>query len=333
MKAHTFRVSDLVAYGILRVEDGNHGEYRPRPDEFIDKGVPFIRAADMSAGIVEFAKSGKINPEARARIRKGIGQPGDVLLSHKGTVGKVAVAPSDAPDFVCSPQTTFWRSLNHDRLDQRYLRCFMGSEPFQRQLHVLMGQTDMAPYVSLTDQRSLLVALPEIADQRAIAEVLGALDDKIAANTRIADRVAELARTKSPRPSSMASRGGSRTAPPDRQGWRTELPGRRHGGAQSEVRSRTTSVARASPSNRPAEGASGPGFGEERCARQLHRGWDPRSCGSMDSLLGGVRRLAHYDRSFQPDRNRLGMWGIRPVSPGGTDRGDGGRQYRTDGAS
>ncbi|CAL9669225.1 hypothetical protein SUDANB95_07363 [Actinosynnema sp. ALI-1.44] len=187
-------VRDLVAQRVLLVEDGNHGEYRPRPDEFVDIGVPFIRAADMSSGTINFDRAGKINKIARNRIRKGIGKPGDVILSHKGTVGRVAVAPMDSPDFVCSPQTTFWRSLNPAVLNQRYLRYAMCSPSFMRQLEVLKGQTDMAPYVSLTDQRSIELELPPIETQQAVAEALGALDDKIAVNDHLAVTALELAR-------------------------------------------------------------------------------------------------------------------------------------------
>lgn len=187
------RVGTLVREGVLRVEDGNHGEYRPRPGEFVVDGVPFIRAADMSSGVIDFEGAGRINGVARARIRKGIGAPGDVILSHKGTVGRIAVAPMTSPDFVCSPQTTFWRSLDPNVLDQRFLRYLMASESFRRQLDVLKGQTDMAPYVSLSDQRSIEIELPHIDEQRAIAGVLGALDDKIAANKRLVEAARKLA--------------------------------------------------------------------------------------------------------------------------------------------
>src|SRR5262245_49126422 len=99
----TATVAELQGEGILLVEDGNHGEYRPRPGEFVESGVAFIRAADMDAGRVLFESASKINELARERITKGIGAPGDILLSHKGTVGKVALVPEDAPQFVCSP--------------------------------------------------------------------------------------------------------------------------------------------------------------------------------------------------------------------------------------
>lgn len=185
-------VRDLVSRGVLRVEDGNHGNDRPRPDEFVQSGVAFIRAADMTSGVVDFKGAGKINAMARHRIRKGVGAPGDVILSHKGTVGRVAVAPLDSPDYVCSPQTTFWRSLDYDVLDQGYLKYVLHSSDFQRQLAMLGGQTDMAPYVSLTDQRSMEFELIPIGKQRAIAEVLGALDAKIAANQEASRQAIEL---------------------------------------------------------------------------------------------------------------------------------------------
>jgi type I restriction enzyme S subunit len=130
----TSTVIELQQKGVLLVEDGNHGEYRPRPDEFVDEGVAFIRAADMDNGRILFESASKITERARQRITKGIGLPGDVLLSHKGTVGKVALAPTDAPAFVCSPQTTFWRTLNPTLLDCKYLHAFLRSHLFTSNL-------------------------------------------------------------------------------------------------------------------------------------------------------------------------------------------------------
>jgi type I restriction enzyme S subunit len=178
-------VAELQAEGVLLVEDGNHGEYRPRPDEFVDVGIAFIRAADMDAGRVLFESASKINELARQRITKGIGRRGDVLLSHKGTVGKVAFVADNAPPFVCSPQTTFWRTLDLEVLDRRYLYAYLRSPEFHAQLATRAGETDMAPYVSLTSQRGLSIALPPIDSQRAISRILVTLDDKIELNRQM----------------------------------------------------------------------------------------------------------------------------------------------------
>ena len=187
-------VLELQNKGTLLVEDGNHGEYRPRSNEFGQGEHAFIRAADMNDGRVLFDSAQRINDQALARIRKGVGQGGDVLFSHKGTVGKLALVPLDAPPFVCSPQTTFWRTLDEGRLDRRYLYYFMRSSAFTDQWMARSNETDMAAYVSLTAQRQLNVALPKIDEQRAIAGVLGALDDKIEQNQRTARALSRMAR-------------------------------------------------------------------------------------------------------------------------------------------
>ena len=176
-------VKELQDEGILLVEDGNHGEYRPRPSEFQRQGTAFIRAANINGnGRILFESADCISEAAVERIRKGKARPGDVLFSHKGTVGKLALAPPDAPPFVCSPQTTFWRTLDTDRLDRGFLYAFMRSEGFRRQWFARKGETDMADYVSLTAQRTFTVPLPPIDEQRAIARVVAPLDDKIEAN-------------------------------------------------------------------------------------------------------------------------------------------------------
>lgn len=176
-------VTELQEEGVLLVEDGNHGEYRPRPSEFQRHGTAFIRAADMDGdGRIFFSTADGISEVALDRIRKGKGQPGDVLFSHKGTVGKMALVPDDAPPFVCSPQTTFWRTLNASRLDRRFLYAFMRSDGFRRQWFARKGETDMADYVSLTAQRTFVLPLPPLEEQRAIAGVVSLFDDKIEAN-------------------------------------------------------------------------------------------------------------------------------------------------------
>jgi type I restriction enzyme S subunit len=178
-------VAEIQAAGALLVEDGNHGENRPRPQEFSTEGTLFIRAADMDGGRVLFESAQCINEAARQRVRKGVGAGGDVLLSHKGTVGKVAYVPLDAPPFVCSPQTTFWRVKDTNQLDRRYIYYFLLSRAFREQLDSRKGETDMADYVSLTTQRTLKVTIPPLPEQKAIAYILGTLDDKIELNRRM----------------------------------------------------------------------------------------------------------------------------------------------------
>jgi type I restriction enzyme S subunit len=144
---------------------------------------------------VNFAAADRINETARQRVRKGLGRNGDILLTHRATVGRIARVGDGAPEFVANPGVTIWRSLDESVLDQGYLYCYMRSAAFMDQLWRQVGHTDTFDYVSLTQQRGLLVAFPrEIAEQRSIARVLGALDDKIELNRRMNETLEAMAR-------------------------------------------------------------------------------------------------------------------------------------------
>jgi type I restriction enzyme S subunit len=70
----------------------------------------------------------------------------------------------------------------------------MQSREFRVQYSGVAGQTDMADYVSLTDQRRMHITLPSLAQQRAIAHILGTLDDKIELNRRMNETLEAIAR-------------------------------------------------------------------------------------------------------------------------------------------
>jgi type I restriction enzyme, S subunit len=70
----------------------------------------------------------------------------------------------------------------------------MRSRLFGDQLSAVQGETDMAPYVSLTAQRRLRIALPSSREQIAVGKILSLLDDKIELNRRMAETLEAMAR-------------------------------------------------------------------------------------------------------------------------------------------
>jgi len=98
------------------------------------------------------------------------------------------------PRFVYSPQLCFWRVGNTDILEPRWLYYWMQSRECLTQLYSRAAQTDMADYVNLRDQRSMHITIPPIVHQRAIACILGALDDKIELNRKMSETLEGIAR-------------------------------------------------------------------------------------------------------------------------------------------
>lgn len=96
---------------IIAIQDGNHGEKHPKANDYVDAGIPFIMASDLRDGYVDVLGSNKLPQSITDRLRIGFTQGGDILLSHKGSVGYVAVAPDYDPYLMLTPQVWERRSL------------------------------------------------------------------------------------------------------------------------------------------------------------------------------------------------------------------------------
>ena len=176
-------IGELTKDGILYVFDGNHGGDRPRRDEFVEEGVPFIRGRDIDkSGNIDFENCDKINEVAYNRIRKGFGRGGDILFTHAGTVGKIVRVPDDAPDFVANPAVTVYRSMKPDVIDQDFLFLYMHSWEFFSQVWSRTGETDIFDYISLRKQRELFVPIPSIELQQALCQPISTIQKLIQLN-------------------------------------------------------------------------------------------------------------------------------------------------------
>ncbi|QTR06366.1 hypothetical protein J7S33_24140, partial [Saccharothrix algeriensis] len=52
---------------------------------------------------------------------------GDIVLTTKGTVGRVTIIPTGSPEFVYSPQVCFFRVTEGARLESKYLHYWFKS--------------------------------------------------------------------------------------------------------------------------------------------------------------------------------------------------------------
>lgn len=186
---HTHSVAKLIEDNLLTIGDG----YRAKNVELASTGIPFARVANIDGGF-NFAEADLFPLDGLYKVGEKISRPGDVVLTSKGTVGRFAFVREGTPKFVYSPQLSYWRSLDFNTIDPHFLFYWIQGEEFQEQADGVKSQTDMADYVSLTDQRRMKITLPPLPEQRAIARILGALDDKIELNRRMNHTLEEMAR-------------------------------------------------------------------------------------------------------------------------------------------
>jgi type I restriction enzyme, S subunit len=165
----------LIERGVLAIGDG----YRAKNSELYPPGLPFLRAANLANGF-NLGDADIISDESVRKAGTKVSQPGDIAFTSKGTIGRFARVDDRTATFVYSPQVCFWRSADHEKLHPAVLYCWMRTGDFQNQVLAAAGQTDMAPYISLRDQREIYLPLFPI-NQTAIGETLNTVLTKRAA--------------------------------------------------------------------------------------------------------------------------------------------------------
>lgn len=181
---------DLIRSGLLAIGDG----YRAKNEELGGDGPLFLRAGHVRDTHIDFEGVERFHAEFADRVASKMSRAGDVIVTTKGnSTGRVAYVDDKLPRFVYSPHLSFWRSLDPAKLVPGFLRYWSRSRDFRDQLAGFAGSTDMAPYLSLIDQRRLRITLPRPSEQRAIAHILGTLDDKIELNRRMSQALETMA--------------------------------------------------------------------------------------------------------------------------------------------
>lgn len=172
-------VGEAIEYGFIEKPiDGNHGNIHPKKSDFVESGIPFIMANNVFGNKVHINDCSYITKKQADNLQKGFSYTGDVLLTHKGTVGNVAIVGELPCEYIMlTPQVTYYRTK--EKLNNKYLKGYFESNSFQKILSMLSGGGTRA-YIGIVKQKELpLVFPPALEEQKAIAAALSDVDDLI----------------------------------------------------------------------------------------------------------------------------------------------------------
>ena len=185
-----YSVQELIDLDMLEEPmDGNHGGIHPKTSDYVSSGVPFIMANNLSNGKVDYDNCAFISEQQATTLRKGFAHPGDVLLTHKATIGRTAIVGDEYDTIILTPQVTYYR-VKHG-ISNRYLKYYFDSSEFQQTLSNWAGSGSTRAYLGITAQRKLPIVLPPMETQKKIAGLCGALDEKIYLNNAINNNLLE----------------------------------------------------------------------------------------------------------------------------------------------
>lgn len=169
-------VQELVEKEVIyKPLDGNHGEIHPLKNDYVDTGIPFIMSRDMKDGFID-EKNCKFISEKQARsLRTGFAISGDVLLSHKGTIGSVAILQTKSDFVVLTPQITYYRIKDHSKFLNGFIYYQFLSPSFQRTINGIAESGSTRAYIGITKQLSLKLKIAPLNAQKTIAQKLDVL--------------------------------------------------------------------------------------------------------------------------------------------------------------
>lgn len=183
-KWNEYTVQDLIDMEMLEEPlDGNHGSIHPKTSDYVDCGIPFIMANNFVNGEIDFENCVYISEKQGKTLRKGFAKPGDVLLTHKATIGRTAIVPDTYETIILTPQVTYYRVKKG--IDNRYLKYYFDSPCFQATLDNWSGSGSTRAYIGIKAQHKLPIILPPLCEQKKIADLLEILDKKILINIEI----------------------------------------------------------------------------------------------------------------------------------------------------
>jgi hypothetical protein len=161
-------------------------------NDYVSDGVPVIRGSNLNHGRYvggDFVYVSEVR--ANSDLARNLAMPDDLIFTQRGTLGQVAMIPTDGQASYVVSQSQMRLRVNPAVADTRFVYYACSMPAFLRQVADNAIATGV-PHINLGILSRLTIELPLLRHQKAIAAVLGALDDKIAANLRAEITIDEL---------------------------------------------------------------------------------------------------------------------------------------------
>ena len=165
-------------------------DYRGKTPRKASSGIPLITAKVVKGGRIKTPTEFIAKADYSSWMRRGIPRSGDVVVTTEAPLGEVAQLTDQC---VALAQRLILLRGKSGILDNRFLKFLMQSDDVQDQLRARATGTTVLG-IKQKELREIELALPPLPEQRAIAHILGTLDDKIELNRRMNETLEAMAR-------------------------------------------------------------------------------------------------------------------------------------------
>ena len=155
------------------------------------KGYALIRTPNVGRGRLIMSDVHRVSFENyKKRNARATPECGDLIFAREAPVGNIAVIQNG--EAVCLGQRTVLLKPNPKIVNAYYL-AYNILTPWQQRRLLAPSAGSIVSHVNLKDIKAFTLTLPTIEQQKIIAQVLCALDDKIELNRRLNDNLEAMA--------------------------------------------------------------------------------------------------------------------------------------------
>ena len=162
-----------------------------KPGEEDPNGVAFIRSGDVSGGVIDPSVLRTITYDVSKQYRRTLLEGGEILVSLVGTPGQAAIVPSSLAGANIARQVALVR-VDPSHSTRYVFYCLTSKQGRESLLAHSRGSVQQV--INLGDLQTVEIPVPPFAEQKAIAHILGTLDDKIELNRKTNETLEAMAK-------------------------------------------------------------------------------------------------------------------------------------------
>ena len=176
-----YRMVDLIS----SISMGPFGS-NIKTDCFVDSGVPVLNGSNLQGFKLNEDSFKYVSLEKADSLGKANAYRGDVVVTHRGTLGQIVYIPNDSrfERYVIS-QSQF-RFVCNEKVLPEYITYYFHSKVGQHKLLANASQVGVPALARATSTfKEIEVEIPPVSIQKQIVKILSSLDSKIEINNRI----------------------------------------------------------------------------------------------------------------------------------------------------
>ncbi len=185
-----YKISDVID----EISMGPFGS-NIKVDNFIDFGVPVLNGSNLQGFKLQEESFNYVSQEKADSLGKANAHKGDVVITHRGTLGQIVYIPQDSKfeQYVIS-QSQFRLKLKQDLIRPDFFVYFFHTPIGQHRILMNASQVGVPALARPTTTfKDVFVPVPPLETQNAIMAILSSLDKKIEVNKRLNDNLEQQA--------------------------------------------------------------------------------------------------------------------------------------------